>query len=135
MLLLDYWKDIPGFDRHQASYNGYIRHLGKVNQKRGYNFEWVPAQNLSLQDNGIGYLKVTITLYGIQYKEYVHILVGKTFIKNPDNLPEINHLNTDKSDNRVPNLEWCTHKQNMEHASKLGRMNRRKKSPTIVVGE
>lgn len=136
MLLLDYWKDIPGYDRHQASYNGFMRHLGKVNQRRGYIFEWVPEQYLNPTNNGIGYLKITITIYGIQYNEYVHVLVAKAFIPNPDNLPEINHLNTNKSDNRVPNLERCTHKQNMEHAAKLGRMKRRKKSPTkMAAGE
>lgn len=48
----------------------------------------------------------------------IHRLVAECFIENPNSLPEINHLNGDKLDNRMENLEWCNHKQNMKHASK-----------------
>lgn len=133
MLLLDYWQKIPGFDRHEASYSGRIRHLGKVIQRGKYVFEWVNGAVINGQNNGNDYLKVGINEYGVFYHEYVHILVAKTFIPNPDRLPEVNHLNLVKWDNRASNLEWCTRKQNIEHAVKNGRFKRKdKKSPIPI---
>lgn len=124
MLLLEYWKNIPGFDRYQASYSGKIRHLGKVRQYGFGVFGWMPPQFVKARDNGYGYLKVCLAEYGKQHDVYAHILIAKTFIPNPENLPEINHKNTIKGDNSVSNLEWCTRQQNISHAVKMGRFKR-----------
>lgn len=82
-------------------------------------------------DDNSGYLQVT--LFNGNNKERktikVHILVAKAFIPNPYNLPEVNHINCNKYDNRVSNLEWISKHDNMIHASKYSYKNRESLSP------
>lgn len=70
--------------------------------------------------NGNGYMIVGLRIdtdKGIKTKNfYIHRLVAQAFIPNPDNKPEVNHLNYIRSDNRVENLEWCTDKENTSHS-------------------
>ena len=67
-----------------------------------------------------GYCRVHISHKGVQYKFLVHRLVAEAFIPNPDGLPEVNHINCDKYDNRVENLEWCDRMQNLIHSYEHG---------------
>lgn len=70
-----------------------------------------------------GYLYVDLYNHGRHQKEYVHRLVAKAFIPNPNNKPYINHIDGNSHNNVVENLEWCTPLENVEHASKkLGTM-------------
>ena len=55
----------------------------------------------------------------------VHRLVAQAFIPNPDNLPEVNHKNEDKSNNTVDNLEWCDHKYNNNYGTKIERIKKK----------
>lgn len=70
--------------------------------------------------NEFGYLRTKIRFNGKSYDFKVHRLVAETFIQNPDNKPEVNHIDADKTHNWYKNLEWVTSKENKQHAIKHG---------------
>jgi len=76
----------------------------------------------SLANDKDGYVVVTLHVAGLIRNRKVHRLVATEFIANPESLPEINHKDGDKTNNKVGNLEWCTHPDNQDHARKLGLM-------------
>lgn len=120
------WTDItiPGLDnKYQVSTMGQIKRLAYdvVSQRNGA--EYIMHKNemiVKLQNQK--YQMVMLMVNGKQKAFYVHRLVAQAFIPNPDNLPEVNHINEDKYDNRVENLEWCTHSYNMNYGTRMDRV-------------
>lgn len=82
-----------------------------------------------------GYLQVYFRMNGKQINKLVHRLVAETFIPNPDNLPQVNHKDCDKTNNNVDNLEWVTHEENIAYRDKLGHTarNNAPKSPVYAI--
>ena len=74
---------------------------------------------LKLSKNNYGYIRVHLSKNGIKTGFRVHRLVAQAFLPNPDNLPEVNHLDEDKTNNRVDNLEWCDRKYNNNYGDRL----------------
>jgi len=67
-----------------------------------------------------GYPKISLMIDGDLKKMFVHKLLALAFIPNPENKPQINHINGIKDDNRLENLEWCTASENIDHSYRMG---------------
>lgn len=106
--MTEIWKDIENFEGlYQISSKGRIRRITKTGKKK------ILKQFL---DPSIGgYCRVNLCKNGKPCKAKPHQLVAQAFIPNPDNKPHVDHINTDRTDNRVENLRWVTHKENMNN--------------------
>jgi DNA-binding NarL/FixJ family response regulator len=75
------------------------------------------------KDGSTGYYMVGLSHNNKSNPKRVHRLIANAFIPNPNNKPQINHINGIKTDNSILNLEWCNHSENMEHAFRIGLAN------------
>ena len=98
------WKDIPEYEGFYQ-----VSNLGRI--RRNNNI-------LKVRDNGYGYLTVNLCKNNKIKRKYIHRLVALAFLPNKDNLPQVNHKNENKQDNRVENLEWCTPKYNANYGDR-----------------
>jgi hypothetical protein len=101
---------IPQHERYEISRDGVIRN--RKNKK-------LKAQYIG----STGYYMVSFSYFNKSKPQRVHRLLAKTFIPNPNNLPEINHKNGNKLDYSLENLEWVNRTENVRHAFKTGLAN------------
>lgn len=90
----------------------------KINDK-GVVISKIFNRPLKQYDKGKEYCAVRLYKNGKSYYKTVHRLVAQNFIPNPNNYPQVNHINANKKDNRVENLEWTTSFGNMQHITKI----------------
>ena len=110
------WKDIPSYEGfYQASTLGRIKSLPRLVNNR---FKDVQREERILKPSKSknGYLRVVLMKEGKRKYISVHRLIALTFLSNELNLKQVNHINKNKEDNRVENLEWCTSKYNTRYS-------------------
>lgn len=114
-------KPVPGYDEYYAvSEKGEVYSRDRVIELPGRKNRCVNGTELRQKSIGKGYRTVVLSRGGETKTQYVHRLVAGAFIKNPDNLPYVNHKDGNPSNNHATNLEWVTHGQNVQHAYDSG---------------
>lgn len=117
------WKDIYGYEGlYQVSDQGRVKSLER-NISHWCGGERIQKERILKQNTTHGgYLRVTLYAGDKPKTLKVHRLVCQAFCKNPDNKPEVNHINEDKADNRARNLEWCTRRENINFGTRNERV-------------
>lgn len=108
------WKDIRGYEGlYQVSNLGRVKSLERLDRMG----REIKTKILSQSDNGNGYSYVGLYKDKKGKKVGVHRLVAQMFIPNPNNLPQVNHLDEDKYNNKIDNLAWVTNKENSNYGN------------------
>lgn len=115
-MMKELWKPIAGYEGlYQVSNHGNVRSLFRY------------KKTLKPWAIGTGYLMVYLSKGKSRRAFLVHRLVANAFIPNPENKPQVNHLDENRANNNVSNLEWCTCRENHNHGShneKISKANR-----------
>lgn len=125
---MEIWKDIQGFEnKYQISNYGRVKikenityrmNMGKIRPYKQKEMIMKPTSNGN-------YLKVgLVTKDGSYSREYIHRLIAIHFIPNPENKPQVNHIDGNKLNNSIDNLEWVTVKENSIHARDVIKISR-----------
>lgn len=116
----EFWKDIPGYENiYKINYLGDIKSLPRWVKNNRATF-LTKEKILKPIKSKIGYNVVFLTNNGLRKSKYIHRLIAEVFIPNPENKPQVNHIDGNKSNNSIDNLEWNTSKENVNHAIKIG---------------
>lgn len=110
------WKDIQGYEnQYQISNFGRVRSLDRIDS-RGWKRKG-KIMKLCVKEDG--YSVIGLTKNNYQKKFLVHRLVAEAFLKKTNETEEVNHIDENKQNNNVNNLEWCSHLKNMHHTQSL----------------
>ena len=118
--MIEEWKDVKGYEGlYQVSSLGGVKRVTTGRILKGCK-------------NSKGYLLVNLYKNSIVSNNTIHRLVAEAFIPNPDNKPQVNHIDEDKTNNKVSNLEWMTAKENINHGTHNERAGKTKSIPIIA---
>lgn len=117
--MTEIWRDIEGYEgKYEVSNLGRIKSL----KRKGRREEQILESYLDLK----GYPMIQVCKNGKKHPTKIHRLVAEAFIVNFNNKPQVNHIDGNKSNNIVINLEWCSCSENIIHAFKMGLYKSRK---------
>jgi hypothetical protein len=129
------WKDIEGYEGlYEVSNLGRVRSLGRTIMRRT---RWGSVKPYTIKPRELkhkicqgGYHQVGLfDIDGVSKPFKVHRLVAQYFVPNPEGLPEVNHKDEDKDNNRSDNLEWVTHIENCNHGTRNERSKGKRSKP------
>ena len=120
------FKDVLGYEGlYQVSNYGRVKSLERKNifycgLRKEYLERPVKGKFLKIRNGVHGYQVTCLTKNGVCKNKFIHRLVAEAFIPNLENKPQVNHIDGNKQNNNIKNLEWCSPKENSNHAFKTG---------------
>ena len=126
-------KEIPNFEGvYVINEIGEVHSLPRVVKgKDGVMYPFKGKKIASSVNKQNGYIQIDLWKNTKSHKYYIHRLLAKIFIPNPSNKPEVNHINSNRLDNSLNNLEWVTSKENSIHAYNSGFASQKKRRKLI----
>ena len=135
MIKEEIWKPIPNFEGYyEASNTGKIKSVERI-VRNGRGYKKITPTILKPSLDEWGYYHVSLSKNGKGYTKRVNRLIAMTFLPNPKNYPQVNHLDGIKENNNVDNLEWCNCSQNMIHCHSHGLSDWGTKIRIVETGE
>ena len=126
------WRPIKGYEGYyEVSNSGEIKSLERTIIVSGRSRK-LKEKILKPKINNDGYVHIQFSRNGCYSTFTVHRLVAEAFLEIPDDKVFVNHINGNKLDNNVQNLEWVTRSENMQHAFKLGLCSKRNRRVRIL---
>lgn len=121
---IEIWKDINGYEGiYQVSSLGRVRSLDRALLGKN-NVEYkVKGKIRKISCTGKGYQNIQLSKEGRSKMFSIHRLVAEAFLDNPENLPVVNHIDGNKSNNHIGNLEWVSYSDNINHSIATGLRN------------
>jgi hypothetical protein len=122
---MENWKKINGFDGYEVSDQGHVRSIPReIISSRGQKYR-LPGKTLKPCNCGKGYLRVCLSKNGHISEVYIHKLVAEAFLPQDDTVTSgdrliVNHIDGNKHNNIISNLEWVTYSENNQHAYDTG---------------
>lgn len=126
--MIEIWRDIKGFEGYyQISNLGNIKGLDRKvkSSKSKSGFRLVKSKPIATHIDKYGYVSVRLRKEGKTKAFTIHRLVAIAFIPNPNNYPSINHIDENKLNNNVQNLEWCTVRYNNLYNNRQKKINKK----------
>lgn len=116
--MIEIWKEIKDYPTYRVSNLGRVKATKYYSNihKKYYDRELI----LKEKTNKFGYKFVGLSNKNGRKNKSIHRIVAETFIENPNNYNEVNHIDGNKTNNHIDNLEWCTRRDNILHAYMLG---------------
>ena len=130
----DYWRAVKDYEGvYEVSRKGEVRTVPRLLRGRNGTLSFESSKRLVSNPGRRGYLRYVLSMNGKTKLRSAHRMVADAFIPNPHNLPQVNHIDENKTNNCVENLEWCSAEYNCNFGTRLERISEKHKIYTNII--
>ena len=131
------WKPVKGYEGYyEISNYGNVKSVDRIKKEicrhGGYRTTFHKGKYIKQFENNKGYYFVRLSKSNAIEKKYLHRLVAEAFIPNPENKPEVDHIDGKPQNNNIKNLQWATHKENLNNPIAKQRWSKTKKGKANI---